>query len=170
MRLAKIVKRTIPFLILIVLLSCSSFYPNRYGNRNIFESFSILSVESYWLETIPGIRPGTHNFTPSKFASHSGETDSYIYGVRIKLAVFNDLDKWNIPFFMHLEYVDHDSSTIQYDPELILVRDGAFPIYYAEIEIKKKGELWLILGIPDIYGNIIFDDTNQYCTTTFTIE
>lgn len=141
-------------------------YPNKYTPRSIFESFSILSVDSYLLEI--KYKPGPTTLSWPGTTSHI--PDSYIYGIRIKLAVFNDLANWNIPFFMHLEYVNHDSTIIKYDPELLQVRDGAFPIYYAEVEVKKKGECWLVLGILDPNGNIIFDDTNQYCTTTFTIK
>lgn len=154
-------KKTIQICWYLIVIACSFTYLNGQTHRNPFESFSILSVQSSYIKT---------NYSPTGSHGHS-MPDSYVYELRIRLARFNDPYVWSDPLFIHLEYLGQDDTRIMYDPNLTLMTDGgAFPVYSTEVTVKQKGDFRLTLGTLDIYGNIFFDNTHHYCTTTFTIR
>lgn len=143
------------------IIACSFTHLNGQTPRNPFESFSILSVQTSYLKT---------NFVSKGSNGHS-MPDSHVYELRIRLARFNSPYVWSDPLFVYLEHLEPDDTRILYDPNLTMIIDGrAFPVYTTEVTIKQKGDFRLTLGILDIYGNIIFDNTHHYCTTTFTIR
>ena len=159
-------KALITLSVFLFIVTCSPISQINQVESTVFDSFSIISIESNLVEIKYKIVGYTKSIPPRIIRRE----DSYVYNLVFKLSFDKDIEDWNSPIYMQVKKAGNDFALVNYNDKLSRITDSIFPEYITRIEVKKKGDILITLGYLSSDGKILFDQMNPFRTKIITLQ